>query len=126
MDWVNSETPIEARSTLIVCPSSILPQWKKEIEKHTKFQVEVYEGTKKIKFPQLLSRVDIVLTTYDVLRGDLYHISDEKRGYSLRYEKKYREIPTPLTKIKWWRICLDECQMVCEISWKFLIGRWKV
>jgi SNF2 family DNA or RNA helicase len=124
LSWINSETPIESRATLIVCPSSILPQWKREIEKHVKnIQLEIYEGTKKIIFPNKLSNFDIVLTTYDVLRGDLYHVTDEKKKYSLRYEKKYKEIPTPLTRIKWWRVCLDECQMV-EFSRKFptLIG----
>nr|GEY65528.1 E3 ubiquitin-protein ligase SHPRH [Tanacetum cinerariifolium] len=30
----------------------------------------------------------------------------------MRYQKRYPVIPTLLTRIFWWRICLDEAQMV--------------
>ena len=53
---------------------------------------------------------DIILTTYGVLRKELSHANIIKRRS--RHKKKYPAIPSPLVSIKWWRICLDEAQMV--------------
>lgn len=57
---------------------------------------------------------DVVLTTYDVLKEDLSHDSDRHEGDRrlMRFQKRYPVIPTLLTRIFWWRICLDEAQMV--------------
>ena len=33
-------------------------------------------------------------------------------GRSLRYDKRYVALPSPLTAVMFWRICLDEAQMV--------------
>ena len=30
----------------------------------------------------------------------------------MRYEKRYVALPSPLTAVLFWRICLDEAQMV--------------
>ena len=30
----------------------------------------------------------------------------------MRYEKRYVALPSPLTAVMFWRICLDEAQMV--------------
>ena len=57
---------------------------------------------------------DIVLTTYDVLKSDLSHDSDRYHGdrRSMRFQKRYLVMPTLFTRIHWWRLCLDEAQMV--------------
>ena len=33
-------------------------------------------------------------------------------GRSMRYDKRYAALPSPLTGVMFWRICLDEAQMV--------------
>ncbi|CAN6467632.1 unnamed protein product [Victoria cruziana] len=110
-------------ATLIVCPSPILPQWQDEIARHTRagsLKVIVYEGVKDMSsYSSLfdldeLATADIVLTTYDVLKEDLSHDHDRHDGdrRAMRFRKRYPVIPTPLTRIFWWRICLDEAQMV--------------
>nr|GLL21004.1 E3 ubiquitin-protein ligase SHPRH isoform X1 [Ipomoea trifida] len=119
-----TEAPVASGATLIVCPTPILPQWHAEIIRHTKpgsLRTCIYEGVRNstlsetplMDINELLSS-DIVLTTYDVLKEDLSHDSDRHDGDRrfLRFEKRYPVIPTLLTRILWWRICLDEAQMV--------------
>jgi len=67
--------------------------------------------------PAQFAAYDVVLTTYTVLRNDLYHTMNESvANRSARFEKKYPPLPTPLTGCNWWRVILDEAQMVGEGS----------
>ncbi|CAI5475904.1 unnamed protein product [Closterium sp. Yama58-4] len=62
-----------------------------------------------------LAAADIVLTSYDTLRGDIWHDVGGQGHVAtrqLRYEKRYQIRPTPLTQLHWWRVCLDEAQLV--------------
>lgn len=113
-------------ATLIVCPAPILAQWHSEIIRHTRpgsLKICIYEGARNIPNSVMLRNVtkdlenaDIVLATYDVLKEDLSHDSDQN-GRVMRFKKEYPIIPTLLTKIHWWRVCLDEAQMVeCNSS----------
>ncbi|KAK4756691.1 hypothetical protein SAY87_006818 [Trapa incisa] len=116
--------PVASGATLIVCPATILHQWHAEIIRHTRpgsLKLTVYEGVKNASLsdkplPDIgeLISYDIILTTYDVLKEDLSHDSDRHHGdrHFMRFQKRYPVIPTPLTRIFWWRICLDEAQMV--------------
>ncbi|XP_054241735.1 helicase-like transcription factor [Indicator indicator] len=83
------------RATLIVCPLSVLSNWMDQFEQHTHqdFQVKiyVYYGSDRSKDPSVLSGQDVVLTTYNILATD-YGVSGE----------------SPLHKVKWLRIVLDE------------------
>jgi hypothetical protein len=131
-----------SRATLIVTPSAILRQWEQEIQKHTvqlegrSTKCIVYNGveaTCKMKHwkkecfsdaiqlihPARLADADIVLITFDTLMSDLNHSDDNRflagirsEQGNLRRRKRYRVVPSPLTKIRWWRICLDEAQRV--------------
>ncbi|XP_028782280.1 LOW QUALITY PROTEIN: E3 ubiquitin-protein ligase SHPRH [Neltuma alba] len=119
-----TESPIASGSTLIVCPAPILPQWHDEIIRHTRpgsLRTCIYEGARDTSFTNTsmvniseLASADIVLTTYDVLKEDLSHDYDRHEGdrHFLRFQKRYPVVPTLLTRIYWWRICLDEAQMV--------------
>jgi E3 ubiquitin-protein ligase SHPRH len=65
--------------------------------------------------PLILADADIVLMTFDGLMGDLGHSGDNPYIVSsqrLRTDKRYRVLPSPLTTIKWFRVCLDEAQKV--------------
>lgn len=114
--WSKKE-PIKSRATFIVSPSSICYQWITEIKKHVgdpDFKVCVYEGIKGRNYiqPVDLADNDIVLTTYQVLCKELDYSLEENTQRKLRHAKRYHAPVTPLTCISWWRLCLDEAQMV--------------
>jgi len=104
-------TPI--KGTLIISPETIVKQWEAEIARHAPLcTVFKYDGVAqqkddlhKIDFGSF----DIVLTTYETLRKEL-HYAQELRA--LRHPKKYMPKRTPLIEHYWWRVCLDEAQMI--------------
>ncbi|XP_029449895.1 E3 ubiquitin-protein ligase SHPRH [Rhinatrema bivittatum] len=113
--------PVSTGATLIISPSSICHQWVDEISRHVRsssLRVLVYQGVKKHGFlqPHVLAEQDVVITTYDVLRTELNYVdiphSNSEDGRRFRNQKRYMAIPSPLVAVDWWRICLDEAQMV--------------
>ncbi|KAJ7342021.1 hypothetical protein JRQ81_008403 [Phrynocephalus forsythii] len=114
-------TPVPTGATLIISPSSICHQWVDEINRHVRsssLRVLVYQGVKKHGFlqPHILAEQEVVITTYDVLRSELNYVdiphSNSEDGRRFRKQKRYMAIPSPLVAVEWWRICLDEAQMV--------------
>jgi E3 ubiquitin-protein ligase SHPRH len=58
-----------------------------------------------------LAAADVVLTTFDVLRKDIAFEVGAPSGRSSRHSK-YPVFPTPLTRLTWWRVVIDEAQMI--------------
>eukprot|EP01135_Chromosphaera_perkinsii_P007734 Nk52_evm23s967 gene=Nk52_evmTU23s967 len=108
---------VNSKGTLIVSPTAISRQWKDEIRKHIdsrSLTVKIYEGitVEGPISPELLASYDIVITTYQALRNDIYFCDLKTNKRNLRFHKKYKPSASPLPLIHWWRICLDEAQMV--------------
>lgn len=85
------------RTTLIVCPLSVLSNWVTQLEEHTmlgSLSVCLYHGADRIRDPVVLGQFDIVLTTYNILATE---------GCS--------EF-SPLQKVNWLRIILDESHLI--------------
>ncbi|GAB4816117.1 hypothetical protein N2152v2_003163 [Parachlorella kessleri] len=62
-----------------------------------------------------LRQADVVLTTFDVLQREVYYAPNE-RASGLRHAKRYA-IPTcPLLQVRWWRLVVDEAQLVGPLS----------
>ncbi|GFU38399.1 e3 ubiquitin-protein ligase SHPRH [Nephila pilipes] len=120
-----SMVPVSSRATLIVSPSAILYQWVQEIDRHVRkntLKIFLYNGVEHHKFinPKILADYDIVLSSYETLRKELSHINvpHGTNQRPLRRPKKFRTLPSPLSSIEWWRICLDEAQMVEGVTTK--------
>ncbi|XP_068740295.1 helicase-like transcription factor isoform X2 [Montipora capricornis] len=81
-------------ATLIVCPLSVLSNWTDQICSHVhrdvNLQVYMYYGPERLRDVKFLKEQDIVLTTYPTLTND------------------YSRNDSPLHKIKWLRVILDE------------------
>ncbi|MCJ1384828.1 hypothetical protein MMC17_007946 [Xylographa soralifera] len=110
---------VPSSATLIVSPPSILQQWMSEINDHAPYlRVMVYDGIRATdrdaSDEEMLIRLldhDIVLTTYNTLASEI-HYSSATPERNLRHDKKYERRKSPLVQIDWWRVVLDECQMV--------------
>ncbi|KYN18069.1 Transcription termination factor 2 [Trachymyrmex cornetzi] len=82
--------------TLVVCPASLLSQWKNEVQNRCKLgllSVEVHHGSNRQNAPKQLARKDIVITTYNI-------VSREYKTNSTLY------------KIDWKRVILDEAHII--------------
>ncbi|XP_058066092.1 E3 ubiquitin-protein ligase SHPRH [Anopheles bellator] len=114
-----TEPLVESGATIIVSPVSIKHQWASEIAKHINkpdFSVFLYDGVSGPTgwiSPADLATYDVVLTDYNVLKPEIYFTEVNKR--QSRHEKRFLTPSTPLTMVRWWRVCLDEAQMVEEV-----------
>ncbi|KAL1793081.1 hypothetical protein ACET3X_008063 [Alternaria dauci] len=108
-------------ATLIITPPSILEQWLSEIHAHAPdLKVCHYKGLSPISAPKkhhttatvdYLMQHDVVVTTYQVLSKEIHHAVPPPDRSSRRPNRQERR-HSPLVGISWWRVCLDEAQMV--------------
>ncbi|KAJ8640061.1 hypothetical protein MRB53_016755 [Persea americana] len=86
---------------LIVCPMTLIGQWKAEIETHAQpgsLSVYVHYGQSRLKEAKLLAQNDIVLTTYGVLASEFSAENAEENG--------------GLYSVRWFRVVLDEAHTI--------------
>lgn len=111
------EPIIQSAATIIVSPASIKLQWLSEVEKHIEgagLKVLIYDGIKKNGWisPIDMAAYDIVLTDYNVMKSEIYFTNRNKTDRQMRNPSRSINLPSPLLMIDWWRVCLDEAQMV--------------
>lgn len=87
-----------------------------EIAKHTdvdSLSITTYPGVvRRYINPLHLISHDIVLVTYEILRKELDRVRYTEYNRMFRNRKRFAYPPCPLLAIQWWRVCLDEAQMV--------------
>nr|CAH7738161.1 unnamed protein product [Callosobruchus chinensis] len=111
--WMNQPL-VEIGATLIVTPMSLRKQWISEIRRHIGGSIRVlqYDGCNSMAiYPTQFKNYDIVVTTYSVLQSEL-RLTEQFNVVNFRRERKYCPLGCPLTRLKWWRLCLDEAQTV--------------
>ncbi|CAI7615160.1 unnamed protein product [Penicillium glandicola] len=115
---VDPDGLIPTGATLIITPPAILEQWKQELKEHAPvLRVHHYNGIKRGRettddmVVNELAEFDVVLTTYNVIAKEIhYAVGAPQRA--LRHEKRFAQRKTPLVRLSWWRVCLDEAQMI--------------
>ncbi|KAL4563176.1 hypothetical protein LXL04_027212 [Taraxacum kok-saghyz] len=120
-----------AAGTLVVCPTSVLRQWNQELQNkvttESNLSVLVYYGRFRTKDPIEVAKYDVVLTTYaivamEVPKQPLVEQEDEDDGKTKQSPNKKRKIINessnsesinrPLAKLRWFRVILDEAQIM--------------
>ncbi|XP_034483134.1 E3 ubiquitin-protein ligase SHPRH isoform X2 [Drosophila innubila] len=113
---VETEQLVNTGATIIISPNEIKTQWQHEVGKHVNdtLKVLLYPGLHSGSWysPLELAKYDIVLTDYTILMHELNHTPRNTTDRELRYEQRYMRPSSPLLMVKWWRVCLDEAQMV--------------
>ncbi|EMR09478.1 hypothetical protein PNEG_02065 [Pneumocystis murina B123] len=108
---------IYSKSTLIVAPLSIIRQWESEISSKTNLSVLVYHGAERNKHSKNLKSYDVVITTYHILASEIKNA----HGTNVLLEDKFN-INSELFKISWWRLILDEAQIIKNKDSKIAIA----
>jgi len=99
--------------TLIVAPLSVLQVWREEFfsRLHDSFRpkVLIYHGSSRPKDPAVLADYDIVITSYALVSQEspkeVYE--EDAEGQSV-----VRKVRGALFKLKWFRVVLDEAQVI--------------
>lgn len=113
-----SEEVKPTSATLIITPPSILQQWISELNRHApSLKVFRYDGikaggvSKAAEVVDSMMEADVVVTTYPIIAGEVHYtkLNPEK---SLRRQPKYPRPKSPLMQLSWWRVCMDEAQMI--------------
>lgn len=109
---------IPTAATLIVTPESLRAQWMSEMARHAPgLRIKFYPGCKKLTDGdeqgaiEELTGYDVVVTTYSILSAEI-HFATTPPERSRRHERVYQRPKSPLVQISWWRVCLDEAQMI--------------
>ncbi|CAF1171043.1 unnamed protein product [Rotaria magnacalcarata] len=115
----DSHQLLSTGATLIIAPAAIIDQWIEEVDKHLNcpLNIYMYEGiVNKIPIPdrRFLAKQDFIFCSYENLKKDIHHNEVcSKEHHSTRTQvRKYEYLISPLLKLKFWRLVLDEAQMV--------------
>ncbi|WCJ41699.1 DNA/RNA helicase protein [Euphorbia peplus] len=86
---------------LIICPMTLLGQWKAEIETHAEpgsLSIYVHYGQSRAKDAKFLAQSDVVITTYGVLASEFSAENAVENG--------------GLCAVRWFRVVLDEAHTI--------------
>ncbi|KAK5106933.1 hypothetical protein LTS08_001056 [Lithohypha guttulata] len=95
----------QSRATLLVAPVSTVKNWEDQIREHTRngsMLYHVYHSNNRQRNPLLLADHDIVITTYGTAATEIFG------------KKKGQDQVSPLQRVRWFRIILDEAHTIRE------------
>ncbi|NXY37147.1 TTF2 factor, partial [Pomatorhinus ruficollis] len=112
----NDFTVVPSHGTLVICPASLIHQWKKEIERRVAFgklRVYLYHGPNRDRHAEVLSGYDVVVTTYSLLSNEVPTRKEEGEVPAQDHDVGSGSSPcSPLLRVAWARIILDEAHNI--------------
>jgi SNF2 family DNA or RNA helicase len=105
--------------TLVICPVSLVGQWKDEIErridsKHRR-SVYIYHGPKRTRSASELASYDVVISTYTTITNEYPKLLKDDPMYAIAKKAKTplpRRPGGPIFQCKWYRVVLDEAHNI--------------
>ncbi|KAK4762643.1 hypothetical protein SAY86_008411 [Trapa natans] len=91
--------------SLIVCPLTLIGQWKAEIETHAQpgsLSIYIHYGQSRSKDAIILTQNDVVITTYGILASEFSSENAEENG--------------GLFSVRWFRVVLDEAHTIKSVK----------
>ncbi|KAL3677114.1 hypothetical protein R1sor_027062 [Riccia sorocarpa] len=122
-----------AGGTLVVCPTSVLRQWANELnDKVTEaagLSVLIYHGSCRTRDTRELAKFDVVITSYGVLSTEVPNLHDDYDVPLSRKKRKRLEVTRPvyfgpLSRVKWFRVVLDEAQSIKNSRTRVARAAW--
>ncbi|XP_024620555.1 transcription termination factor 2 isoform X3 [Neophocaena asiaeorientalis asiaeorientalis] len=109
----NDSSEFTSHGTLVICPASLIHHWKSEVEKRVssnKLRVCLYHGPNRDQHAKVLSTYDIVVTTYSLLAKEIP--TKKQEGEMPGANLSVKGVSSPLLRVVWARIILDEAHNV--------------
>jgi SNF2 family DNA or RNA helicase len=105
--------------TLVICPVSLVGQWKDEIEtrivtEHRR-SVYIYHGPKRTRSASELASYDVVISTYTTITNEYPKLLKDDPLYAIAKKAKTplpRRPGGPIFQCKWYRVVLDEAHNI--------------
>ncbi|XP_056410815.1 transcription termination factor 2 [Hyla sarda] len=115
--WISKtdSTLMVSRGTLIICPASLIHHWKKEVERRVcdgRLRVYLYHGANREKDCKMLAQYDIVVTTYSLVSKEIPAKKEEGDAPAQDQDLEERAASSPLLRLAWARIILDEAHNI--------------
>ncbi|SJM87192.1 related to Irc20p [Zygosaccharomyces bailii] len=126
----DGKTILHTKTTLIICPNAILQQWVNEVEAHTSgLSIFHYKGFLSVKkfantdniseIVEQLSQYDIIITSYNVVSMEVHYAEYNASSRPRRTISPIKyDYSSPLSLMQFFRIILDEVQMLHSDSTK--------
>ncbi|KAL3235244.1 hypothetical protein RNJ44_00003 [Nakaseomyces bracarensis] len=119
----------KCKATLIVCPLSILKQWISEFKLNSaSLKVYFYRGFNSMKkefntenpqeLVEILKKFDVIITSYSIVSSEIHYAQYATSSRSNRRKNLRYDYSSPLSLLQFFRIVLDEVQMLHSGSTK--------
>lgn len=127
----NPPKPNAPKTTLIVCPVSVMPNWIQQIEHHVQadtLKVAMYHGTDRHDLLTKLNEVDVLIASYGTISTD-YGVENPKQGKEAKPAKKKKRKTKGSASIfeqAFHRIILDEAHTIRNTKSRTFAGITKL